>query len=118
MVVAIAVGRSGINALLVISQVILSIVLPFIILPLVYLTSSKTVMRVRKPRPVAVPTGSSEPGQIDVLAPGTAELESADDEMEDFSSSKVTTVVGGLIWLLILAANMYVIVTLAMGNGG
>ncbi|KAJ3717132.1 natural resistance-associated macrophage protein-domain-containing protein [Lentinula raphanica] len=44
MAVAIAFGRPGINALLVISQVILSIVLPFITLPLVYLTSSKKFM--------------------------------------------------------------------------
>ncbi|KAF8758971.1 Mn2 and Fe2 [Rhizoctonia solani] len=40
MVVAIAVGRQGIDALLVASQVALSIVLPFVIFPLVYLASS------------------------------------------------------------------------------
>ncbi|KAJ4001652.1 natural resistance-associated macrophage protein-domain-containing protein [Lentinula boryana] len=48
MAVAIAFGRPGINALLVISQVILSIVLPFITLPLVYLTSSKKFMTVNR----------------------------------------------------------------------
>ncbi|KAJ3976341.1 natural resistance-associated macrophage protein-domain-containing protein [Lentinula raphanica] len=48
MAVAIAFGRPGINALLVISQVILSIVLPFITLPLVYLTSSKKFMTVKR----------------------------------------------------------------------
>ncbi|KAJ7722455.1 natural resistance-associated macrophage protein-domain-containing protein [Mycena maculata] len=49
MIVAIALGRPGINRLLVVSQVVLSIVLPFITGPLIYLTSSKRIMRVRKP---------------------------------------------------------------------
>ena len=55
MVVAIAVGRNGIDALLVASQVALSIVLPFVAFPLIYLTSSKSMMRVRKPQPPAAP---------------------------------------------------------------
>ncbi|KAK0465267.1 smf Mn2+ and Fe2+ transporter [Desarmillaria tabescens] len=45
-VVAIAVGRAGIDSLLVISQVILSVVLPFVAFPLIWLTSSRRVMRV------------------------------------------------------------------------
>lgn len=49
MVVAIAVGRNGIDNLLVISQVVLSVALPFVAFPLIYLTSSKVVMRVKKP---------------------------------------------------------------------
>ncbi|KAJ7596672.1 natural resistance-associated macrophage protein [Mycena floridula] len=46
-IVAVAVGRSGINTLLVASQVVLSIVLPFVAFPLIYLCSSDIVMRVR-----------------------------------------------------------------------
>ena len=49
MAVAIAVGRPGINTLLVASQVALSIVLPFVAFPLIWLTSSKSIMRVKKP---------------------------------------------------------------------
>ncbi|KAJ3718364.1 natural resistance-associated macrophage protein-domain-containing protein [Lentinula raphanica] len=49
MVVALAVGRNGIDNLLVVSQVVLSVVLPFVAFPLIYLTSSEVVMRVRKP---------------------------------------------------------------------
>ncbi|KAL0950799.1 hypothetical protein HGRIS_007564 [Hohenbuehelia grisea] len=48
-IVAVAAGREGINTLLVASQVILSVVLPFIAFPLIYLTSSAVVMRVRVP---------------------------------------------------------------------
>ncbi|KAI0762678.1 natural resistance-associated macrophage protein [Fomes fomentarius] len=49
-VVAIAVGRPGIDTLLVASQVALAIVLPFVAAPLIWLTSSKAVMSVRNPQ--------------------------------------------------------------------
>ena len=49
LVVAAALGRPGIDALLVASQVVLSIVLPFVVFPLVWLTSSRAVMAVKKP---------------------------------------------------------------------
>lgn len=46
-IVAASVGRGGITTLLVASQVVLSVVLPFVAFPLIYLTSSEKVMRVR-----------------------------------------------------------------------
>ncbi|KAJ6495448.1 natural resistance-associated macrophage protein-domain-containing protein [Mycena sanguinolenta] len=92
--VAVAVGRPGINALLVASQVILAIVLPFITLPLIYLTSSKTFMRVRKPHPVVSTVAETE------------------DDMIDFSTGMATTILGCAIWLVMLTANIYVIVTI------
>lgn len=49
-VVAVSSGGAGINALLIASQVVLSVVLPFVAFPLIYLTSSKTVMSVRTPK--------------------------------------------------------------------
>ncbi|KAF5312070.1 hypothetical protein D9619_003401 [Psilocybe cf. subviscida] len=48
-IVAASVGRGGITTLLVASQVVLSVVLPFVAFPLIYLTSSEKVMRVRAP---------------------------------------------------------------------
>jgi metal iron transporter len=46
-VVAVAVGRSGVNQLLVASQVCLSVVLPFVVFPLVWICADKNVMTVR-----------------------------------------------------------------------
>lgn len=54
-VVAVAVGRSGVNQLLVASQVCLSVVLPFVVFPLVWICADKNVMTVRNS-----PTDSSE----------------------------------------------------------
>ncbi|KAJ7150296.1 natural resistance-associated macrophage protein-domain-containing protein [Mycena filopes] len=100
MAVAIAVGPPGINALLVASQVILAIVLPFITLPLIYLTSSKTVMRVRKP---------------DALVSTLTSTDNTWDDTVDYSSGTAATVVGWGIWVVMLTANLYVIVTLIIG---
>ncbi|KAJ7750249.1 natural resistance-associated macrophage protein-domain-containing protein [Mycena metata] len=100
MAVAIAVGRPGIDTLLVASQVILAVVLPFITLPLIYLTSSKTVMRVRKP---------------DALVSTVTETDNTWDDTIDYSNGTATTIVACGIWLVMLTANLYVIVTLIMG---
>ncbi|CAE6462363.1 unnamed protein product [Rhizoctonia solani] len=88
MVVAIAVGRQGIDTLLVASQVALSIVLPFVIFPLVYLASSDAVMSVPTP----------------------------DGGTKSYKNHWVTTSFGYLIFIIVVLANSYVIVTLAMGE--
>ncbi|KAG8727787.1 hypothetical protein FRC12_022224 [Ceratobasidium sp. 428] len=90
MVVAIAIGRQGIDTLLVASQVALSIVLPFVIFPLVYLASSGVVMRVPKP----------EGGYA------------------SFKNNWLTMSLGYLIFIVVVVANSYVLVSLAMGKGG
>lgn len=88
MVVAIAVGRKGIDTLLVASQVALSIVLPFVIFPLVFLASSETVMRVPKP----------------------------DGGFKSYKNGWITMSLGYLLFVVVVLANSYVLVTLAMGE--
>jgi len=104
MVVAIALGKPGINALLVASQVVLSIVLPFVTFPLIWCTSSKSIMRVAKT-------------PADTVTPTTGDQEAA-VEYVDYSSGKIVTGLAVAIWLLIVTANMYVIVELAIGASG
>ncbi|EMD42264.1 hypothetical protein CERSUDRAFT_102620 [Gelatoporia subvermispora B] len=120
MVVAIALGRAGIATLLVASQVILSIVLPFIVFPLIYLTSSRSIMSVRErhmnPAPSAspdvLPSTSNDPNGA------SGELTQTFDEVMNFANSKFTIWLGYAIWFAIVLANVYAIVTLAMGQGG
>ncbi len=91
--VAVAIGRSGIDTLLVASQVVLSITLPFITLPLIWLTSKFSgVMRVRGP-------DDAEGGQTWV----------------DFSNGYVVIIISGIIWMVVLTANVYVLVELGRG---
>ncbi|KAF7347459.1 Manganese transporter pdt1 [Mycena venus] len=103
--VAAAVGRPGIDALLVASQVILAIVLPFITLPLILLTSSKTVMRVRKPDALISTVTAGEP-------------DNSWDDTIDYSSGTLVTILGCTIWMVMLTANVYVIVTLIIEARG
>ena len=92
MAVAIAVGRSGINTLLVLSQVVLAIVLPFIVFPLVWLTSARAVMSVRSdepPRPheeddkaAATTTTMDGSCESDVDARNEADVDVEGDDVE------------------------------------
>ncbi|KAJ3524698.1 hypothetical protein NMY22_g10885 [Coprinellus aureogranulatus] len=130
------------------SQVVLSVVLPFITFPLLWCTSSKAIMSVRKTKQ----TSSSSPVvESDPLppSPSTAKgdatspalslpslpqssppsappsvgkpphspsaVEAAEeDEMVDYSNNKLAIVVGAVIWLVVVAANVYVLVDLGM----
>ncbi|KDR84835.1 hypothetical protein GALMADRAFT_233253 [Galerina marginata CBS 339.88] len=137
MVVAIAVGREGINTLLVASQVILSVVLPFVAFPLIYLTSTELVMRVRKPPPEIIGTEVSpisEPEQaqnesavdfeiekLEVADPVIQTMKIAQEpqlgrgvltEYVDFSNGRILTSLSYVIWCIVLIANAYAIVML------
>jgi metal iron transporter len=116
MIVAIAVGRSGVDTLLVASQVVLSIVLPFITFPLLYCTASKAIMNVHRSTPAGAITPTSlqlSPSQ----PPGHLERGTGGDETVDFSNGKFSKCVGAAIWLAVVAANVYVIVELGLGRG-
>ncbi|KAK1216271.1 Manganese transporter smf1 [Marasmius sp. AFHP31] len=126
MVVAIAVGRKGIDTLLVLSQVVLSIVLPFITLPLIYVTSSRVLMRVRASEPSGIspfPTHQPTPSDSEVRV-GDVEGEGGAGETRDFSNGWVTTILACAIWLLVSIANVYVLTTVkaevegSTGGGG
>ena len=128
MAIAIGLGIPGINALLVASQVVLSIVLPFVISPLLYCTSNEAIMSVRKTRTeVIVDTPEATLTAIDVppeelVQPrdqdsSTAErAEVNEDEKVDYSNNKFVIVIGVLSLLIIVAANVYVIVELGLGG--
>lgn len=103
-----AVGQPGMNAMLVASQVVLSLVLPFIVFPLVWLTSSRTVMRVRGATP-AQPTQKEEGAEED---PNVAE-----DVYLYFNNGRFITGLGYIIWASIVVANAYALITLALGDG-
>jgi len=126
MVIAIGLGMPGINALLVASQVVLSIVLPFVISPLLYCTSNKAIMSVRKTRTeMIVDTPEVTLTAIDVAPEGLVQRRDQDsstaeraevDEVVDYSNNKFVIAIGVLSWLIIVVANVYVIVELGLGG--
>jgi len=139
-IVAIAVGRDGINTLLVASQVLLSVVLPFVAFPLIYLTSSEKVMRVRKPAivisgeadglaeetpPLAlVDERHSKELAIPSTSPSEKDIEQLDGPTEkiadgflDYSNSRAVACLAYAVWCVVLVANVYAIVMLGMRVG-
>lgn len=116
-------GRSGIDTLLVASQVVLSIVLPFVTLPLIYLTSRFSgVMLVRAPNGPAVfpPAPAALDDAASTCSEGTVVGAVADTEggaqWKDFANGWIVTGICTLIWFVIAAANVYVIVELGLGE--
>ena len=125
MAVAIAAGRGGVDMLLVASQVALSIVLPFIVFPLLYLTGSREIMSVK--RTLAPPADDADdkvgeaPAASDAASVATAESVGVRDvegavETVDYSNPKVVAAFGWLLWIVVVAANVYTIVTLGLGQ--
>ncbi|KAG8911754.1 hypothetical protein FRC01_005541, partial [Tulasnella sp. 417] len=137
-VISVALGRRGLDTLLVASQVVLSIVLPFVVFPLVFFTSSKSgLMKVKVEKntsrttgdatkadessPTAVPLPPS-PSQVTVAdptaPPAVQQLPTGaeDDEYVDFSSAWYVTALGYSLFLIMLAANCYVLVQLGRGE--
>ncbi|KAI7886533.1 natural resistance-associated macrophage protein [Lichtheimia hyalospora FSU 10163] len=93
LVAACIAGRSGLNQLLVASQVALSIQLPFAVVPLVYFTSRKHIMK----------------------------LDLVHDVQEwpkplQYENGIISGIVAGLISLLLIGLNGYLVVSLFMGN--
>ncbi|RUP45241.1 natural resistance-associated macrophage protein-domain-containing protein [Jimgerdemannia flammicorona] len=79
MVVAFVKGDNGLNGLLVASQVALSLQLPFAVIPLVWFTSSKTIMRAAID-PAAIEDGVEGRGWVVELVPSKVKKS---DEMPD-----------------------------------
>jgi len=126
-VVAVAVGREGINTLLFASQVVLSVVLPFVAFPLIYLTSKEAVMRVQKPPQEAevVDQTKTEPEQTSaafeisdlgesqtVKTAYQNQIVRSVEETADFSNGLMLASLAYVIWCVILVANAYAIAML------
>ena len=141
MAIAIGLGMPGINALLVASQVVLSIVLPFIISPLLYCTSKKAIMSVCKTRtgtgtgagmivedatpevrfsvddvPASPVRDSSTAERAVTVVVEVMDSDSGEIMKVDYSNNKLVIVVGVVSWLIIVIANVYVIVELGLGG--
>lgn len=123
-VVAIAVGPKGMDDMLVASQVILSIVLPTVTVPLVYLCSQESVMGVDGPveeRPLAQVDRSASASPAEPATDAAPTVSDADAapprRRRSFTSPKWLTGIGYLLCFVVILANGYVIVELALGNG-
>jgi metal iron transporter len=98
-------GGKGLNTMLVASQVVLSVVLPTVIFPLVYLCSRKDIMTVLGPEVEAEQVTETE-----------ATAGSPERREKIYVSPKWVTILGYLLTFVVLLANVYVFVQLGLGN--
>lgn len=91
LIIAVVKGEQGINDLLVLSQVVLSMQLPFVMWPLVYFTSTNRFMLKR---------GEEDDQQVE----------------EDFKNGIVLTVIAVIVATIITGLNIVLLVQLFSGN--
>ncbi|PHH88540.1 hypothetical protein CDD83_7407 [Cordyceps sp. RAO-2017] len=111
-VVAGSVGRPGLNAALNASQVVLSIVLPFVTFPLIYFTSRTRFMTVRPP-----PPPPSSPRAAAAAGDDEEEAHREDDAQGiDMSNPWWLIAAAALVWLVIAVMNVANLVLLGKGK--
>ncbi len=119
------VGESGVSKMLNLSQVVLSLLLPFVSAPLIFFTASKKIMRI----PIASNVDSSSVNDDtqplkDVTTRTYNSFSQLDEETSetikekyvDFSNSLLFSIIGGVIWAFISLLNIYLIIAIAMGK--
>jgi metal iron transporter len=129
--VAAALGETGLNTMLVASQVVLSIILPTVIFPLVLLCSKEDLMTVeglevsnpiRQPTPPVSRSISAHdeiipaPAQTDAHGDTPEHVEQPTRQTKSYKSPLWITILGYLLFSVVVIANGYVIVQLGLGN--
>ncbi|EJU01138.1 natural resistance-associated macrophage protein [Dacryopinax primogenitus] len=132
-IVAVTAGRTGLDTLLVASQVALSICLPGVILPLLWVTGGrKARMEVvldetpfeRPSSAISAPQSSDVQATADVhpvqLSQATAatDAEQGSKHVKSYANHWTVNVLGWLLFVAICLANGYAIVELCLGNSG
>ncbi|SMN22456.1 similar to Saccharomyces cerevisiae YOL122C SMF1 Divalent metal ion transporter with a broad specificity for di-valent and tri-valent metals [Maudiozyma saulgeensis] len=118
LVISISIGKEALNKALNASQVVLSIVLPFLVAPLIYFTCSKKIMRTE------VTVHDSD---LDITEQHLKQEEKNIDivENEDGTTIKVVnmannwivTIIAGIVWVFLSLLNVYAIVQLGLTHG-
>ena len=103
-------GRSGVATILNLSQVVLSLILPFVTAPLLFFTANKAIMTVKVHAGTPTNEGISEEDQEEV-SENTALFQEHQSDVKsiDFSNSLVMNVLGISSWLIIGFLNIYLI---------
>ncbi|OBA17712.1 uncharacterized protein OGAPODRAFT_98471 [Ogataea polymorpha] len=107
-------GREGLSKVLNATQVVLSLLLPFISAPLVYLTCKKSIMRVL----ISGTEPTQEAEENIAMDYDSSQLDDTTDlpKYKDMSNNIVTAVAGVIVWLVISLMNFWLLISMAMGK--
>ncbi|KAG7751338.1 hypothetical protein KL929_000591 [Ogataea haglerorum] len=111
MAMALFMGREGIATILNLSQVILSLILPFVSAPLLYFTCNKNIMKVKVQVEQPQELDNDMPTETSSLIPVNK-----GENYKDFSNSAITNVLAILTWGTIGFLNIFLIVQYFRGE--
>ncbi|KAK4448905.1 natural resistance-associated macrophage protein-domain-containing protein [Podospora aff. communis PSN243] len=114
-IIAGAVGRSGLNTVLTASQVVLSSVLPFVTAPLIYFTCSNKYMSVR-PGMARFHVEDAEETALFARRRGGLSHAGGNADGIKMANTWWLTIIAGLVWLLIAVMNVANLVLLGLGQ--
>jgi len=112
LVISLSIGKSGLSAALNASQVVLSILLPFLTAPLIFFTCKKSIMKVEVNN-----VDNSASMELQDLNDGNMEQQDQAKKFIDMSNNWITSSIAFLIWLFISVLNVYMIVKLGLSGG-
>lgn len=112
LILVLVAGRNGLSGALNASQVVLSLLLPFVSAPLIYFTSNSTVMSVR------VDSHRDDYSLQDLGDTGSSGLLEEQDHIiyKDMSNGIFVKIAAVLTWLLISALNFYMLISFSRGQ--
>lgn len=108
-IIAAAVGREGLNRALTASQVVLSVILPFVSAPLVWFTCRGAIMSVREDG-----NGRRRRSSTDAVAIGGDGV--SDDQVVNMRNGWVVTTLAVVIWLVLVIMNVALLVLVGLGR--
>ncbi|KAG9302738.1 hypothetical protein G9A89_009515 [Geosiphon pyriformis] len=111
LVIAIVKGSDGLDGMLIASQVVLSLQLPFAVVPLVYLTSSKKIMRInsRDFQRRQHDGNIHAEGEKDQL-PSEPESSEPQPHYIDFSNPKWLIIISSVVSFIIIGLDLFLVV--------
>ncbi|KAL3477135.1 natural resistance-associated macrophage protein-domain-containing protein [Aspergillus californicus] len=127
-IIAAAVGRDGLNKTLTASQVVLSVILPFVSAPLVYFTCRNRYMTVPVERMHYGVTEAEAEAETTGQAEGQGQLPHAEEQGEGqgqgqaqmeavkMGNGLIVSILAVLIWLVIAVMNVALLVLVGMGK--
>lgn len=102
--IALFVGRKGLATVINGSQVVLSVLLPFVSAPLIYFTCKKSIMRV----PIVAQSSSYQ--AVNFSADPAQPV-----EYKDMSNSKLTNITAIVLFSIVSSLNVFMMISMAMG---
>ncbi|GCF01524.1 manganese transporter smf2 [Zygosaccharomyces mellis] len=110
LILVLVAGRNGLSGALNASQVVLSLLLPFVSAPLLYFTSSSKIMRVKLPDRSVELDGGIQLRNFDHEEPDE------EPQYKDMSNGKFFTTVAVIIWLIVSGLNFYMLISFSQGQ--